>query len=135
MSQITRSEPIAIEQSNHGRLRPRNLGSLNGSLSSTRRRRHDTITRIKESFGGSLKSGINSSPHLSSPTPPTFVPDGSHEASKIGDYILVEQVEGLNNGNVFRAVHAISELEYICKVEWAFLFFPWHLQILEITYL
>lgn len=119
MSQLTRSEPIAIEQSNHGRLRSRNLGSLNGSLS-TPRQRHDTISRLKDSFGGSLKRGINSSPHLSSPTPPTFVPDGSHKASKIGDYILVEQVEGLNNGNVFRAVHAVSELEFICKVRITF---------------
>uniref|UniRef100_H2Z4X6 Protein kinase domain-containing protein n=1 Tax=Ciona savignyi TaxID=51511 RepID=H2Z4X6_CIOSA len=56
------------------------------------------------------------SPGLASPTPPTFIPDGSHTVSRIGKYILVEHVEGHNSGNVFRAVDYNTEEEFICKV-------------------
>ncbi|XP_039253827.2 tribbles homolog 2-like [Styela clava] len=112
MTEISRSEPIAIQRPQRRNF-ALNLGSAD---SSTPRQRHDTITRIKDAFDGSLKNGVNASPHLSSPTPPTFVPDGSHQASRIGDYLLVEQVEGHNSGNVYRAVNTNTELEFICKV-------------------
>lgn len=110
---ITRSEPIAIQDV----AQSRRMGHLSSPPSQRiPRERHDTITRIKDSFGQSQKNGDFVSPHLSSPTPPTFVPDGSHQASCIGDYLLIEQVEGHNYGNVFRAVNRNSELEFICKV-------------------
>lgn len=52
------------------------------------------------------------SPNLGSPSPPE-TPDSSHCISRIGDYLLLEPLEG---DHVFRATHLHSGEELICKV-------------------
>lgn len=117
MTSVQRSAPIDIQNAE-------NSHSSAGSLSTSRHRiprepreRHDTITRIKAELNNRKRTFSNSlSPNLSSPTPPTFIPDGTHEATKLDNYLLVEHVGGHNNGNVYRSVDVNTEREYICKV-------------------
>uniref|UniRef100_A0A3B4XFT7 Uncharacterized protein n=1 Tax=Seriola lalandi dorsalis TaxID=1841481 RepID=A0A3B4XFT7_SERLL len=52
------------------------------------------------------------SPNLGSPSPPE-TPDSSHCISRIGDYLLLEPLEG---DHVFRAAHLHSGEELVCKV-------------------
>lgn len=52
------------------------------------------------------------SPNLGSPSPPE-TPDTSHCISRIGDYLLLEPLEG---DHVFRAAHLHSGEELVCKV-------------------
>lgn len=52
------------------------------------------------------------SPNLGSPSPPE-TPDSSHCISRIGDYLLLEPLEG---DHVFRAAHLHSGDELVCKV-------------------
>uniref|UniRef100_F7B5N7 Tribbles homolog 2 n=1 Tax=Ciona intestinalis TaxID=7719 RepID=F7B5N7_CIOIN len=86
------------------------------SISLPERTRHDTISRVKSSLDFHRTRTNSISPGLASPTPPTFIPDGSHRVSHIGKYLLVEHIEGHNTGNVFRAVDYNTEEEFICKV-------------------
>ena len=106
---IPHSDPISIDNGHS-----RNYFS-NGDHSPFERVRHDTITRIKSNIEPRTRTH-SLSPGLASPTPPTFIPDGSHEVSSIGNYYLVENVEGNNSGNVFRAVDINNDEELICKV-------------------
>ena len=108
---IQHSEPISIS---NGQSRSY-FSAGGGDHGSFERTRHDTITRIKENVQPRTRT-YSLSPGLASPTPPTFVPDGSHEVSVIGHYYLVENVEGNNSGNVFRAIDYNTDEEYICKV-------------------
>lgn len=110
---IERSAPITI---NHNETSNNNLLDVNIGNRVTGYRRHDSISQIKSSLTDNLSSSNSCLPGLSSPTPPTFVPDGSHQVARIGKYLLVEHVEGHNTGNVFRAVDCHTESEYICKV-------------------
>lgn len=52
------------------------------------------------------------SPNLGSPSPPE-TPDSSYCISRIGDYLLLEPLEG---DHVFRAAHLHSGEELVCKV-------------------
>lgn len=52
------------------------------------------------------------SPNLGSPSPPE-TPDSSHCISRIGDYLLLEPLEG---DHVFRAAHLHSGEQLVCKV-------------------
>lgn len=52
------------------------------------------------------------SPNLGSPSPPE-TPASSHCISRIGDYLLLEPLEG---DHVFRAAHLHSGDELVCKV-------------------
>ena len=106
---IPHSEPILI---NNGHSRNYLSG---GDHSPFERVRHDTITRIKSNLEPRTRTH-SLSPGLASPTPPTFVPDGSHEISVVGNYYLVENVEGNNSGNVYRAIDINKDEELICKV-------------------
>ena len=106
---IQHSEPILI----NNRL-SRSNSIVSNDQNTYERVRHDTI-RLKANL--EPRSRTNSlSPGLASPTPPTYVPDGSHEVSSIGNYYLVENVEGFNSGNVYRAIDYNTDEEYICKV-------------------
>lgn len=53
------------------------------------------------------------SPNLGSPSPPES-PDSTHRVSCIGNYLLLEPLEG---DRVFRAVHLHSGEELVCKVK------------------
>lgn len=53
------------------------------------------------------------SPNLGSPSPPES-PDSTHRVSCIGNYLLLEPLEG---DRVFRAVHLHSAEELVCKVK------------------
>lgn len=97
MSAVPRSSPIQI-----GR---------NGN-----RTRRDTIDAIKNSslsFPGQSEKLV---PGLGASTPPSFVPDGSYKHTRIDQYDILEQVEGHNSGNVYKAVNIHNEKEFICKV-------------------
>ena len=108
---IQHSEPIFI---NNGQ-RNNHLSLGNSDHTTYKRVRHDTLTRIKASLEPRSRTS-SLSPDLASPTPPTYVPDGSHEISVIENYCLVENVEGNNSGNVFRAIDYNTDNEFICKV-------------------
>lgn len=58
------------------------------------------------------ESSQSFSPNLGSPSPPE-TPDSSHCISRIGDYLLLEPLEG---DHVFRAAHLHSGEELVCKV-------------------
>lgn len=58
------------------------------------------------------ESNQSFSPNLGSPSPPE-TPDSSHCISRIGDYLLLEPLEG---DHVFRAAHLHSGEELVCKV-------------------
>lgn len=60
----------------------------------------------------STESNQSFSPNLGSPSPPE-TPDSSHCISRIGDYLLLEPLEG---DHVFRAAHLHSGEELVCKV-------------------
>lgn len=60
----------------------------------------------------STESSQSFSPNLGSPSPPE-TPDSSHCISSIGDYLLLEPLEG---DHVFRAAHLHSGEELVCKV-------------------
>lgn len=60
----------------------------------------------------STESSQSFSPNLGSPSPPE-TPDSSHCISRIGDYLLLEPLEG---DHVFRAAHLHSGEELVCKV-------------------
>lgn len=108
---IQHSEPIFI---NNGL--SRSHSSVSNDQNTYERVRHDTITRLKANLEARTRTS-SLSPGLASPTPPTYVPDGSHEVSAIGNYYLVENVEGFNSGNVYRAIDFNTDEEYICKVK------------------
>uniref|UniRef100_H2Z4X5 Protein kinase domain-containing protein n=1 Tax=Ciona savignyi TaxID=51511 RepID=H2Z4X5_CIOSA len=111
---VQRSSPISIQDDSSG---SSSFEGTDGSpVNLPVRVRRDTITRIKSPLDLQRTRNSSISPGLASPTPPTFIPDGSHTVSRIGKYILVEHVEGHNSGNVFRAVDYNTEEEFICKV-------------------
>ncbi|XP_077443383.1 tribbles homolog 2 [Stigmatopora argus] len=89
---IQRSRPINI--SRHGR---------------SRHKSHDfeELSCLR-----SAESHQSFSPNLGSPSPPE-TPDASHCISRIGDYLLLEPLEG---DHVFRAAHLHSGEELVCKV-------------------
>ncbi|CAM4688043.1 unnamed protein product [Leuciscus chuanchicus] len=58
------------------------------------------------------ESSQSFSPNLGSPSPPE-TPDSSHCISCIGNYLLLEPIEG---DHVFRATHLHSGEELVCKV-------------------
>lgn len=58
------------------------------------------------------ESNQSFSPNLGSPSPPE-TPDSSHCISCIGNYLLLEPIEG---DHVFRATHLHSGEELVCKV-------------------
>lgn len=89
---IQRSNPIAI--SRYGRSRHKSHDFEELSCLRT--------TESHQSF----------SPNLGSPSPPE-TPDSSHCISRIGDYLLLEPLEG---DHVFRAAHLHSGEELVCKV-------------------
>ncbi|KAI3364534.1 hypothetical protein L3Q82_011319 [Scortum barcoo] len=60
----------------------------------------------------SAESQQSFSPNLGSPSPPE-TPDSSHCISRIGDYLLLEPLEG---DHVFRAAHLHSGEELVCKI-------------------
>jgi len=100
------SSPISIR---HG-TSDNTLDGVDGSQSSS-----SGFGRLKSLLVPRTRSD-SISPNLASPTPPTFVPDGSHQASRVGTYLLVEHIEGHNSGNVYRAVNFNTEEEFICQV-------------------
>ncbi|XP_033119990.1 tribbles homolog 2-like [Anneissia japonica] len=51
------------------------------------------------------------SPNLSAPTPPDFTPQQPNVISKVGNYLLVEEVDS----KIFKAVNSITLEELICK--------------------
>ncbi|KAL0165080.1 hypothetical protein M9458_040833, partial [Cirrhinus mrigala] len=57
------------------------------------------------------ESSQSFSPNLGSPSPPE-TPDSSHCISCIGNYLLLEPIEG---DHVFRATHLHSGEELVCK--------------------
>lgn len=118
MTSVQRSAPIDIRNARNSQHSSTSVSSLNRRRCIREpRERHDTITRIKSDINSRKRTFSNSlSPSLSSPTPPTFVPDGSHQATKLDNYLLVEHVGGHNTGNVYRSVDVNTEREYICKV-------------------
>lgn len=61
--------------------------------------------------GGGCSSG-SLSPNLQPATPPTF-PAEPFVASQIGDYVLLDQLEG---SALYRAVHTGTKEDYVCKV-------------------
>nr|XP_002131182.1 tribbles homolog 2 [Ciona intestinalis] len=111
---VQRSSPISIRDDSSS---SSSFDSAAGSpVILPERTRHDTISRVKSSLDFHRTRTNSISPGLASPTPPTFIPDGSHRVSHIGKYLLVEHIEGHNTGNVFRAVDYNTEEEFICKV-------------------
>ena len=106
---IQHSEPILINRLS------RSNSVVSNDQNTFERARHDTITRLK-AYNEPRSRANSLSPGLASPTPPTYVPDGSHEISVIGNYYLVENVEGFNSGNVYRAIDYNTDEEFICKV-------------------
>jgi len=81
-----------------------------------RRVRRDTIDSIKDSPSTSNQSEKAELPGLGASTPPSFVPDGTYKHNRVDKYDILEQVEGLNKGNVFKAKNVHNDTEYICKV-------------------
>ncbi|XP_061668865.1 tribbles homolog 2 [Syngnathoides biaculeatus] len=90
---IQRSRPINI--SRHGR---------------SRHKSHDF--EDLSCLRSAAESPQSFSPNLGSPSPPE-TPDASHCISRIGDYLLLEPLEG---DHVFRAAHLHSGEELVCKV-------------------
>nr|CAB3267235.1 tribbles homolog 2 [Phallusia mammillata] len=105
---VHRSAPISIS---HDASDNRTLEGVDGSQGNAT----DAYARLKSLNCSRIRTN-SISPGLASPTPPTFIPDGSHQASRVGNYLIVEHVEGHNSGNVFRAVNINTEEESICKV-------------------
>ena len=54
---------------------------------------------------------LSPQPQLS-PSPPDFVPKEEHVISRIGSYVLLEEVDS----NVFKCINSLNHHEYICKV-------------------
>ncbi|XP_043919882.1 tribbles homolog 2 isoform X1 [Protopterus annectens] len=77
------------------------------------RSRHKSQELEEVSCIRTLESNSHSfSPNLGSPSPPE-TPNSSHCVSQIGNYLLLEPLEG---DNVFRAVHLHNGEQLVCKV-------------------
>ena len=64
-----------------------------------------------------LQPGGYLSPDLQPNTPPTFPNDIQQPVvSRIGQYLLLEQLESAVNVIVYKAIHCVTEQIYTCKV-------------------
>lgn len=88
-------------------------------------RKHDAVDFDQSTHSS---NGGNLSPDLQPATPPTYplaavatpiektLVEQVPQASKVGNYILVQQTDTVGDIQVFRAFHCDTQEEYICKV-------------------
>ncbi|KAJ7340965.1 hypothetical protein JRQ81_004252 [Phrynocephalus forsythii] len=108
---IPRSTPIAIARYGRPRNKTQDLEDLNAAG-------RGAGAGAGAGAGGAAAAAASSepsptfSPNLGSPSPPE-TPNLSHCVSCLGNYLLLEPLEG---DHIFRALHLHSEEELVCKV-------------------